>query len=78
MRTLAIAAIFATFVLAAVALADPSASTSVVSITLPLNDAKQFGPGPGQALAKANCTVCHAADYVYMQPPLTQSSGLLR
>jgi len=50
-----------------VALAD-----DIVSIQLP-PDAKQFGPGPGQALAQANCTVCHAADYVYMQPPLTKA-----
>lgn len=41
-----------------------------VSITLP-PDARQFGPGPGQSVAQANCTICHAADYVYMQPPLT-------
>jgi len=50
-----------------VALAD-----SVVTVQLP-PDAKQFGPGPGQALAQANCTVCHAADYVYTQPPLTKN-----
>ena len=43
---------------------------SPVTITLP-PDARQFGPGPGQSVAQANCTICHAADYVYMQPPLT-------
>lgn len=54
-------------VLVAVALAD-----SKVAITLP-PDAMKFGPGQGQALALANCTVCHAADYVYMQPPLNKA-----
>jgi mono/diheme cytochrome c family protein len=43
---------------------------AAVTITLP-PDARSFGPGPGQSIAQANCTVCHAADYVYMQPPLT-------
>ena len=41
-----------------------------VSVTLP-PDAQSFGPGAGQSVAQANCTICHAADYVYMQPPLT-------
>ena len=44
---------------------------SAVSIKLP-GDAEQFGPGAGQGLALANCTICHAADYVYTQPPLTR------
>ena len=44
--------------------------TSATTITLP-PDVRQFGPGPGQSLAQANCTICHAADYVYIQPPLT-------
>jgi mono/diheme cytochrome c family protein len=60
--------------LAAVALAtfarasDPN--NAPVSITLP-PDARSFGAGAGQSVAQANCTICHAADYVYMQPPLT-------
>jgi len=45
-------------------------ASSPVTIALP-PDARQFGPGPGQSVAQANCTICHAADYVYMQPPLT-------
>jgi mono/diheme cytochrome c family protein len=61
-----------TLLLAGAALADQNASSGAVSITLP-PDAKQFAPGPGQALANANCTECHAADYVYMQPPLTKT-----
>jgi mono/diheme cytochrome c family protein len=62
-------------VLAAVAFATfarASASDNApVSITLP-PDAQTFGPGAGQSVAQANCTICHAADYVYMQPPLTE------
>jgi mono/diheme cytochrome c family protein len=62
--------------LAAVALATfaraSTADTTPVSITLP-PDAQSFGPGAGQSVAQANCTICHAADYVYMQPPLTEA-----
>ena len=47
-----------------------SAGAGAVTITLP-PDARLFGPGPGQSIAEANCTICHAADYVYTQPPLT-------
>ena len=54
-------------ILAGVAIADKT-----VTITLP-PDARQFQAGPGQALAQANCTACHAADYVYVQPPLTRN-----
>ena len=61
--------------LVAVALASfarASASDNApVSIALP-PDAHSFGPGVGQSVAQANCTICHAADYVYMQPPLTE------
>ncbi len=46
------------------------AAATPVTITLP-PDARSFGPGPGQSVAQANCTICHAADYVYTQPPLT-------
>jgi mono/diheme cytochrome c family protein len=60
--------------LAAVALATfaraSESDNAPVSITLP-HDAQAFGPGAGQSVAQANCTICHAADYVYMQPPLT-------
>jgi mono/diheme cytochrome c family protein len=61
--------------LAAVALvwgiAGASASdNAAVTVMLP-PDARSFGPGLGQSIALANCTVCHAADYVYMQPPLS-------
>jgi mono/diheme cytochrome c family protein len=50
--------------------AASAAGNATVSITLP-PDARSFGPGAGQSMAQANCTICHAADYVYMQPALT-------
>ncbi len=62
-------ALFAAVALATFARASGSASAPV-SVTLP-PDAQSFGPGAGQSVAQANCTICHAADYVYMQPPLT-------
>jgi hypothetical protein len=43
----------------------------VVSITLPAETA-QFKPGPGIEYAWKNCMTCHSADYVYMQPPLSE------
>jgi hypothetical protein len=43
----------------------------VVSITLP-DDHYVYRPGPNQEEANSFCSACHAADYVYMQPPLSQ------
>jgi mono/diheme cytochrome c family protein len=62
-------ACFAAFALATFARASGSGNAPV-SITLP-PDAQSFAAGAGQSVAQANCTICHAADYVYMQPPLT-------
>lgn len=42
----------------------------VVTITPPAPTV-EFKAGPGVDKVKANCTVCHTADYVYTQPPLT-------
>jgi sulfite dehydrogenase (cytochrome) subunit B len=28
--------------------------------------------GPNVALAQTKCLICHSADYIYMQPPLTR------
>jgi len=47
--------------------ADPNGS-----ITLPPPD-NTFKDGPNAALAQAKCTICHSADYVYTQPPLTKA-----
>ncbi len=41
-----------------------------VTINLP-PDHMSFKPGAGAQVAQGNCTICHAADYVYIQPPLT-------
>jgi mono/diheme cytochrome c family protein len=62
------AALGTSFVTASSARSDTAGAA--VTITLP-PDARSFGPGPGQSIAQANCTICHAADYVYTQPPLT-------
>jgi len=70
-RTIIACALAAAAALGVTRVAGASGTGAVpVSITLP-PDARQFGPGPGQSVAQANCTICHAADYVYMQPPLT-------
>ena len=42
-----------------------------VSINLP-GDMTDFKPGKGAEIANGSCKICHAADYVYMQPPLTK------
>jgi sulfite dehydrogenase (cytochrome) subunit B len=43
---------------------------STVTIALP-NVGPTFKPGPGVALAQANCATCHSAAYVATQPPLS-------
>jgi sulfite dehydrogenase (cytochrome) subunit B len=62
------AALCTSLVTASTARSDTAGAA--VTITLP-PDARSFGPGQGQSIAQANCTICHAADYVYTQPPLT-------
>ncbi|HME80530.1 MAG TPA: hypothetical protein VKF82_00490 [Candidatus Eremiobacteraceae bacterium] len=42
------------------------------SITLPPPDIT-FNDGPNVALAQSKCLICHSADYVYTQPPLTKA-----
>ena len=55
------------------ALRAPAAtSPSVVSVKLPAT-AVEFKPGPNLAGAQANCLICHGADYVYNQPPLSKA-----
>jgi mono/diheme cytochrome c family protein len=41
------------------------------SINLPAETA-HFKPGPGADVATTYCTICHTADYIYMQPPLNR------
>lgn len=48
-----------------------AADGGVVSITLPAPD-NMFKAGPNAELANTVCTICHAADYIYTQPPLAK------
>ncbi|WP_028990190.1 cytochrome c [Thermithiobacillus tepidarius DSM 3134] len=45
---------------------------TVVSIDLP-KDYSHYRSGPHEDLARTYCLMCHAADYVYTQPPLTRT-----
>lgn len=53
--------------------ADAAETMGTVSIKLPTETAA-FKPGPGADMAKKYCTICHSADYIYMQPPLSQEA----
>jgi sulfite dehydrogenase (cytochrome) subunit B len=53
-----------------VTFADSNPS-GAVTITLPAPN-NAFKPGPNVALAQSKCVICHSADYVYTQPPLTK------
>lgn len=48
-----------------------AADAHVVSIELP-EDHDSYRPGPNVEDAQGYCAACHAADYVYMQPPLSR------
>ena len=37
-------------------------------------ETQKFKPGPGAGLAVANCLLCHSADYISTQPPLTRTA----
>ncbi len=43
------------------------------SITFP-TDPFSFQPGPGQEIANTYCFICHSADYIYTQPPHSQTT----
>lgn len=45
--------------------------SATVTIQLP-EEPIHFMTGPGLETAGKNCVKCHSADYIYMQPPLTQ------
>jgi len=42
---------------------------------LPIDQPK-FRPGPGAEIATANCMLCHSADYISTQPPLSRAVWL--
>jgi mono/diheme cytochrome c family protein len=55
------------------ALRAPAATgPRVVTVTFPATTIN-FKPGPNLAAAQANCLICHGADYVYNQPPLSKA-----
>ncbi len=43
------------------------------AISLP-PDPFSFQPGKGQEVATTYCVICHSADYIYMQPPHSQTT----
>ena len=43
-----------------------------VTVTLP-PPVISFKAGPNLGVVQANCLVCHGADYIYFQPPLTRA-----
>ena len=47
------------------------AASDTVSITLP-SDMMSYKPGKGSELANQYCSICHAADYLYMQPVMSK------
>lgn len=65
--------LFAALIAAAMSPSLPAADKlGAVTISLPAETA-QFKPGAGMDFATANCLICHSADYVYMQPPLSEA-----
>jgi mono/diheme cytochrome c family protein len=47
-----------------------SGGEGAVAVTLPPSN-DTFRPGPGAELAGTRCIICHSADYVYTQPPMS-------
>ena len=47
-------------------------TAGTVNLLLPAETAR-FKPGPGVETAVKNCSLCHSADYIYMQPPLSKA-----
>lgn len=66
LMTLSLAA-FAAF-LAAGIVATRADSNGTITLPPPNNT---FKDGPNVALAQTKCLICHSADYIYIQPPLT-------
>ncbi len=52
--------------------APAATGPSVVTVSFPAPTI-DFKPGPNLAAAQANCLICHGADYVYNQPPLSRA-----
>ncbi|HJW27446.1 MAG TPA: cytochrome c, class I [Rhodocyclaceae bacterium] len=52
--------------------AAAAGTPGTVTVKLP-DETARFKPGPGVETAARNCTLCHSADYIYMQPPLSRA-----
>jgi sulfite dehydrogenase (cytochrome) subunit B len=58
------------FHIAAVAMLLISGVAAAKTVTYALPDeTATLKPGPNQEVAQANCSACHSADYVAIQPP---------
>jgi sulfite dehydrogenase (cytochrome) subunit B len=55
--------------LAAGIVATRADSNGTITLPAPNNTLKD---GPNVALAQTKCLICHSAEYIYMQPPLTR------
>ena len=55
-------------------------SAAVTSVALAADawklppETEKYKPGPGMELAVANCALCHSADYISTQPPLSSTA----
>ena len=64
MNRIAIGSLAAALVLAP----GPLASAQPLSYQLP-DEVSKFKEGPNLEVTQNNCTACHSADYILMQPP---------
>ena len=62
----------AAFVFVALGVISHAAWPNKVTVAFPA-PVVDFKPGPNLGVAQTNCLVCHGADYVYNQPPLTRA-----
>ncbi len=58
------------------ALATGVAAVTAAPVNYQLPDeVAAFKPGPDLELVKGNCSACHSADYIAMQPPMKDKKG---
>jgi hypothetical protein len=72
MRAAALAFVTALIGGAALAASAQTKLPNKMSIQVP-PPTVSFQPGPNVNIVQANCLVCHNADYIYNQPPLTRT-----
>ncbi|MGH7661857.1 MAG: cytochrome c [Vulcanimicrobiaceae bacterium] len=71
MRTAVLAFVMALITGAALVASAQTKLPNKMSIQVPPGTVS-FQPGPNVNVVQANCLVCHNADYIYNQPPLTK------